>query len=62
MREDDNRFGKIQKITLTDGWLNVKFDGSPFTVYRPYDAYDFWRKLKVDDEGHVMCVIENNPI
>ena len=63
MRNEDNQFGKIQKTELTDdGWLKVKFDGDPFTVYNPLNQYDFWKKLKVDEDGHVICVIENSAI
>ena len=61
MRNEDNQFGKIQKTELTDdGWLKVKFDGTPFTEYNPLNQYDFWKRLKVDDDGHVICVIDNS--
>lgn len=63
MRNEDNRFGKIQKITLSvDGALNTVIDGSPYTIFEPINQYQFWKKLKVDENGNVVLCVVNTPL
>ena len=63
MRNENNQFGKIQKITLSpEGWLNTVFDGSPYSIFDPKDQYEFWERLKVDDNGNVVLCIVNTPL
>ena len=57
MKDYNNQFGKYQKMTLTvDGELNTIVDDSPYTIFEPKNAYEFWKRLKVDDNGNVVIV------